>query len=103
MTEVCRLKDVIAPHVYESCIFLKPLARVMARFLPRAPRICMILQDVAKSFKKNALFLTEKKRTKNVFSTKLSEKSKNYQESCEENLRITKYTFLRNFHRPVSR
>ena len=53
---------------------MKPLVRILARFLLRVPRICTILQDLAKNFKKNAkLFSTEKKRTKSNFCTKTSQ------------------------------
>ena len=73
----------------ESCNFLKPLVRILTRFLPRAPRICTILQDLAKNFKKNAYFFRLKKRRKRVFSTKnlpgktenLVKKSKKIQET----------------------
>ena len=36
----------------ESCIFLKPLVRILARLIPRAPRICTISQELVKNFRK---------------------------------------------------
>ena len=55
----------------ESCKFLKLLVRILPRFLPRAPRICTILQDLGKNFKKNAYFFRLKKRTKMVLVQKI--------------------------------
>ena len=63
----------------ESCNFLKPFVRILTRFLPRAPKLCTTLQDLAKNFKKNVEFFRLKKRRKSVFSTKnLPGKTKNF-------------------------
>ena len=79
MSSQCNISWNSCPESYN---FLKPLVRILTRFLPRTPRICTILQDLAKNFKKNTQFFRLKKRTKRVFGTKKL-LGKN-QESCQE-------------------
>ena len=76
----------------ESYNFLKPLVRMLTRFLPRAQRICTILQDLAKDLREKYLTFSPEKTTKMVFGTKkllrknrsLVKKSKEFQKSWQE-------------------
>ena len=63
---------------------LKPLLRILAGFLPRAPRLCTILQDLAKNVAENAKFV----RPKICSQKNLSGRTKKYQESCKKSKKV---------------